>query len=203
MTTEKNPHFTYCPRNYRRSREVTYGMKVLFLIYDKIPLTNWKVLEANDFVEWLQIHTADETLNIINVYNPPGPANELQISKWPQIKQILEATFSANTLLVGDFNTHHPEWAGIAIRQEPKADHLLRQTTIMGFQLLNEPGATTWSRGRIDSVLDLGFASRRLTPRIMAFKPRRDWSNIQDHFPIEIRIDMQAPYIRKSRAFAL
>ena len=86
MTTEKNPYFTYCLRNYRRSREVTYSIKVLFLIYDKIPLTNWKVLEANDFVEWLQIHTADETLNIINVYNLPRPANELQISKWPQIK---------------------------------------------------------------------------------------------------------------------
>ena len=144
-TTTRAPNFTYSPRNYRYSREVRYGIKVLFLIHDKIPLTDWKVVEATDFVEWLQIITgdADKPLNFINIYNPPGRADEPRLSKWRQIKPILEATASGRTLLVGDFNAHHPEWAGVAIEREPKADHLLTRIAGIDFQLLNEPGETT------------------------------------------------------------
>ena len=60
-----------------------YGIKVLFLIYDKIPLTDWKVVKATDFIEWLQIITedGDGLLNIINIYNPLGRLDEPRLSK--------------------------------------------------------------------------------------------------------------------------
>ena len=64
-----------------------------------------------DFIEWLQIKTgnSNELLNIVNIYNPPGRAAEPRLSKWMQIKPILEATASSRTLVVGDFNAYHPE----------------------------------------------------------------------------------------------
>ena len=91
----------------------------------------------------------------------------------------------------------------MAVKREPKADHLLTRTAGLDFQLLNEPGAITWSRGQSDAVLDLGFASQGLAPWIMAYKPRGEWALIQDHFPIEIRIDIGISNPRKGKRYAL
>ena len=102
------------------------------------------MVKATDFVEWLQIKisNSDKLLNIVNIYNLPGRADEPRLSKWRQIKLILEVTASGRTLLVGDFNAYHPEWAGVAIEREPKADYLLTRMAGIDFQLLNEPGET-------------------------------------------------------------
>ena len=53
ITTEGNPYFTYCPRNYRPSREIKFRIKVIFLIYKRILLTKWKVIKVIDFIKYL------------------------------------------------------------------------------------------------------------------------------------------------------
>ena len=109
IITERNPHSTYYPKNYQLSREIKFGVKVIFLIYNKIPLIRWKVIEATEFIEHLQIQLEEDTLDIINVYNPPGPANEPRISKWKQLKPILQNLADNHTLVISDFNIHHLE----------------------------------------------------------------------------------------------
>jgi len=40
------------------------------MIHDKIPLTEWEVRKASDFVEWLQIKTENGNLSLITCTAP-------------------------------------------------------------------------------------------------------------------------------------
>jgi len=104
---------------------------------------------------------------------------------------------------MGDFNADHPEWAGPQWERQPKAEHLLERMTVLGYHLLNEPGFTTWSRGETDKVIDLGFASTQLAERILMYNPRGEWAETQDHYPIEIRINIETPRLRQNDRFAI
>ena len=202
MVTERSKT-TYCPKNYRLSRAVSPATRVVFLIHDKLPLTTWTVIEETDYVERLVLHFGNHTLNLINVYNPGGPPSQPRITVWPTLGRILEETADADTLILGDFNAHHPEWAGPTVAREPRAEHLLMRMGAMRFHLLNEEGEATWHRGQRQSVLDLGFASQSIGDKVMLYRPRPDWSLIQDHSPIEIKLSYPKPKQRKSKRFQI
>src|SRR5947209_20222058 len=52
----------YIPKNFRATRTPEYGMRVMFMIYDKIPLVDWTVEGATDNVEWLRIQLGADTV---------------------------------------------------------------------------------------------------------------------------------------------
>ena len=81
MITERRPNVTYIPKNFHPSQPVYYGMRVIFLIHDKIPLTGWEVREATDHVEWIKVEISHGGLHLVNIYNPPGQVNEPRIEK--------------------------------------------------------------------------------------------------------------------------
>ncbi|KAF1984742.1 hypothetical protein K402DRAFT_422649 [Aulographum hederae CBS 113979] len=74
MITERNLGYTYTPSNYRTSRPITLGMRVVFMIHDKIPLTAWKHITSTDHTELLQVSFNGADLQVINIYSPPGPS---------------------------------------------------------------------------------------------------------------------------------
>lgn len=60
------------------------------------------------------------------------------------------------TLLVGDFNAHHPTWDP-ARRTNPRSDHLDTLTAEAGLTLLNTPGIPTHRHTAGKSTIDLAF----------------------------------------------
>ena len=193
---------TYCPKNYRLSRAVQPGVRVVFMMHEAIELTKWRGIEATDNVEWIQIDTEGGTVNLVNVYAPPVARQQPRIAKWEEIKRVLERV-EGSLLLMGDFNAHHPEWAGQHRDREPKAEHLLLQTQGYSLCLLNEPGVATWRRGESEEVIDLAFATPEIAERVMAYRPRDDWALTKDHIPIEMRLDLGVPARRRSERFAI
>jgi hypothetical protein len=168
MVLTRQVNGTYCPRNYRLSRSLKGGERVVFIIHDKIPQTDWESVIATDYCEKLRIGRGRNEIQIINVYNPPGPRDQVRIEKWPDLAPLLRE-LHPRTIIIGDFNAHHPEWAGPTVAAEPKAQHLLQQMHNKGFTTLNKAGVTTWKRGEREAVLDLGFATRDLRDKVIAY----------------------------------
>jgi hypothetical protein len=106
----KENGYTYIPKNLRASRTPRYGRRVLFMVYDKIPRTDWKVEDATDEAEWLRIRLDTYTLNVINTYCRPGRPTREAVHGWASIEQWLLRLHGENCLLIGDFNCHHPAW---------------------------------------------------------------------------------------------
>ena len=188
MVMEGQQGTTYCPRNFRLSRQLRPGARVVFFIHDKIPRTDCEVIAATDYCEKVRIKLGDIQLYLINVYIPPqkeGRTQERWIEAWPDIRDTLQPP-EPNTLVIGDFNAHHEEWAGPMVRSEPKSEHLWANMRARNLQLLNEKGAITWRRGLQESVIDLGFATLDIADRIMTYRPRDDWAITKDHIPMEI-----------------
>ncbi len=178
----------YCPPNYIQAARIQEASRVAFLIYDKIPLNSWTTHGYGLDVERLRLQTKTGWVNIINVYNPGGDDGKPEISTWKEIRAAVQAAGDEEVLLLGDFNIHHPEWQPGCQRKE-SGDHLLRKTREKGLSLLTEPGVTTWSRGTQETVIDLTFATPDIAQRILTCRPRKDWTERDDHTPIEIQID--------------
>lgn len=201
MITERN--ITHIPKNYRPSRPVRYGMRVLFLIHDKIPLTEWQLKEATDHTERIQMKISDGVVHLINVYNPVGPVTQPRIEKWPELQKILDEIEGESTLIIGDFNSHHPLWGGAGVAREPKAEHLITEMDRRGLESLNERGVITWQRGESATTIDLAFASYDVATSILLYKPRPEWTPMEDHFPIEIQIAGNVLHKKSSNRFAI
>ena len=180
---------TYVPPNYRLGRELGVGSRVAFMVHNKIAATEWEVLDATDYVERLRLQTSEGPLNVINVYNPPGDVNQPRPEKWGEIQRAVAGAGREEILLLGDFNCHHPEWAGPEIAREPKADFLIHQLAQKGMQNLNEEGVATWGRGEAKAVLDLGFATGGVGRQVIEYAPKPEWALLKDHYPISIRIE--------------
>ncbi|KAF2136086.1 uncharacterized protein K452DRAFT_212214, partial [Aplosporella prunicola CBS 121167] len=86
------------------------------------------------------------------------------------------------SLIVGDFNCHHPWWdPGCSTSQE--GNRLLDWIESNNLTLLNNPGeATRFRQGNRASVIDLTLASNSISNRI------QDWQILEDigsdHRPI-------------------
>ncbi|KAF1807910.1 hypothetical protein P152DRAFT_500810 [Eremomyces bilateralis CBS 781.70] len=178
MVAETKPTVTYILKNFRLSRPIYYGIRVVFFIHDKILLIAWESKRASDHIEWIRVITRDGPLNLVNVYNPPGHVGQPQLEKWPEIAEILCEIGQENVILLGDFNCHYPAWGGTGTLKELKVDHLLLQTEQANLQLLNEQGVITWKRNQSQSVIDLAFASPEIALRILLYYLRPEWSTM-------------------------
>jgi hypothetical protein len=137
LVRRRGQHSTYCPRNYRLSRSLQEGNRVVFMIHERIPNTEWEVLRATPHCEYLMIGRGEQEVRILNVYNPIGASSQPTIETWPTIKECLQDNHP-RTMVVGDFNSHYPEWAGPTTTREDKAQHLLQQMEGRGLSLLND-----------------------------------------------------------------
>jgi ribonuclease HI len=111
---------------------------------------------------------------LINVYNATHPSIPDSVATLER-RGILPNSFKAKTILLGDFNTHHPWWDPLA-RQSANSDVLIDIIENHSLNLLNTPGEGTFYRPNmsIPSVLDLTLATQGIVNQV------QDWQVLPD-----------------------
>jgi len=104
-------------------------------------------------------------IQIVNVYNAKHPNDPNSI---PIVDSGLDHLLTYSTILLGDFNTHHPWWDPLALKSA-NADILKDLIENNSLNLLNTPGEGTFYRPHMShaSVLDLTLASNSLSNKII------------------------------------
>lgn len=176
---------TYCPKGFHLASTNTPTTRACFMVSKTVPIQDWQFHAYDDLVAAIHMRAAGGTLTIINVYNPRE--RSAQIRTWNRIQEAIEAA-EGEVILLGDFNTHHPQWGGSHIASEQQAERLLVDTETRGLHLLTEPGVATWRRNSSESVIDLTFATRGIRDSVQFCGPNEQWALTQDHIPIEIRL---------------
>jgi retrotransposon-encoded endonuclease len=108
----------------------------------------------------IDIKTKSSKFQVLNIYNEEDQAKE-----GPKTLErcLFFRNMDPNSILLGDFNTHHPWWDPLA-RKLPNADKLVEWLEEKGLELINEPGVATFFCPNLirESVLDLTLATRTL-----------------------------------------
>src|ERR1700761_542540 len=179
---------TYCPAKYQLAYDAKPETRVCFMIRRDVGESRWSRKQFGPNVATLTLRLAEEIISIINVYNPRqrGP----RIQTWPKIAQaLIEAR--GEVLLLGDFNTNHPDWGGIGAACDQEAEHLLLATGREGLDLITATGEPTWRRNAQESTIDLTFVTQRLHNRVIFCGPIEEWALTKDHIPIKIELGVK------------
>jgi len=128
----------------------------------------------------IDIIEGNHKIQLLNIYNEADQQgnNTSTLTRCLYNQQVY-----ASSILLGDFNTHHPWWDPIA-QQSPRAEELVEWLEQQNLSLQNAPGTGTFYRPNLvrESVLDLTFTTSSIASRVS------DWQIIQDigsdHFGI-------------------
>ena len=162
--------------------------RVCFYINKRIDPATWSVSCISKDIISLSIRSlhSNRNINMFNVYNEVGT----------DTLTILEEAFgelepSAEAVVLGDFNLHHPlwstqhRWPG----HGPSAEQLLTIMEDFRLKLLTEPGTPThrWKDGV--STIDLAFATEDFAPLVSKCKIDRALDCDSDHLPIAVVVE--------------
>ena len=181
----RNPHMptTYCPRSSPYYLlYATEGGRACIYINKKYPPAQWTYKAQPDRCN-LTIQLPDGPITVICVYSPPPGSTSR--SDLPAIEALHAEPQPRRTVLVGDFNVHHPVWGGYNVRPHKAADKLLQLAESWRLQLITPPGTPTWTRrGCMDSTIDLAWATDDLRAAYDGYAPYAG----SDHLPQAIRV---------------
>jgi hypothetical protein len=129
---------------------------------------------------------ASRMVNIFNVYNEVGTDT---------LSTLAEAIGASDppeeTMVLGDFNLHHPLWSTAHRRagSGPSAEGLLTIMEEFQLHLITERGTPThrWKDG--ESTIDLAFTSEDLANHVIHCKIDRKLDCDSDHLPISLVFD--------------
>jgi hypothetical protein len=137
----------------------------------------------------LDIKHKNQGFQLINIYNEKDQSG----SGLRTLDRVLYSqTLSTNSLILGDFNTHHPWWDPFA-KTSTGADQLVEWIEHQNLSLLNTPGEETFFRPNLarGSVIDLTLATESLANKIQDWQILPDLGS--DHFGILFTIQGTAP----------
>ena len=128
----------------------------------------------------LDIKDKNLGFKLFNIYNEKDQSN---ISSRTLERALYSQTLSTNSLVLGDFNIHHPWWDPLA-PMSTGAQQLVEWIDQQNLSLLNSPGESTFFRPNLTrgSVIDLTLATENLATKIQDWQilPDLGW----DHFGI-------------------
>jgi endonuclease/exonuclease/phosphatase (EEP) superfamily protein YafD len=155
------------PQGYFRPRTLAYvskSFKPLVTIASSSPCD--PDLLVIDVIE------GQSKIQLLNIYNEKDQA---KTGLFTLERCLFSRELQPNSLLLGDFNTHHPWWDPLA-KPSTGADELVDWFETQDLALLNTPGTGTFFRPNLarESVLDLTLASGSLANRI------EDWQVLPD-----------------------
>jgi len=120
----------------------------------------------------IDIIEGNQKVQLFNIYNKD---NQKGIGRNTLDRAIYPSRVSSNTVVLGDFNTHHPWWDPLGTTSQG-AEDLADWFENQGLGLVNTPGVGTFFRPHLlrESVLDLTLATSPLVDRI------QDWQTLPD-----------------------
>lgn len=194
--SEENPrasNFQYTGFNvYRKDRIQGRGGGILFMVRKYIAYTEVSTPFIDSTVELagIKITSYSPNINIFVGYHVPGAV--LDQDKWDKLFDFIDT--NENSLLLGDFNTHHQVWN--CSKAESNGERLL-ETYNNSAQVLHNfnththitPGSGTLSN------IDLVFSSANLADRIKAKVNDDTWGS--DHFLIFVDIRPEKHFYKK------
>ena len=158
------------------------GARACIYINKRYPPAQW-TYEAQPYTCRITIQLSDGPITIICVYSPPP--GSISRPDMPVIEALQAEPQPRRTILVGDFNVHHPVWGGYNVRPHKAADKLLQLAESWNLQLITPPGTPTWTRkGSADSTIDLAW----ITDDLQAAYDRYAPYSRSDHLPQVIRV---------------
>ncbi|EED18994.1 reverse transcriptase, putative [Talaromyces stipitatus ATCC 10500] len=173
--------------------------RVCFYVNRGLDPATWEVQYHNRDLSTLTLHTAAHgTIHIHNVYNPGVNSNEESVISALQTAMAPRAQH----IVLGDFNRHHPLWAGPRYRHvDEEATELINLMDEHGLEQLLPPGTITYERVNAKSTIDLVWASHNLANRVVSCDTKPEWWYGADHVPISTQFDLTAirvpPLVRK------
>ena len=155
-----HPSFKQLLPNYS-----TFRPRVLFYILKdyKVNLASISPLDPDCII----IDIIDQNIQLINIYNASHPNIDNSIATI-QRENLLSELLAKNTIILKDFNTHHPWWDPLNI-QSANSVYLMDIINKYFLNLLNTLGEGTFYRlyMAIPSVLDLTFATQGIVNYII------------------------------------
>lgn len=98
----------------------TEGTRVCFFINHLLKGT-WSYTHHTPDLDSLHLKILDgeieRTVHVHNVYNPIGRIRGANPGTIPDLRKALETNHSDEHIVLGDFNLHHPMWAGLQSRR--------------------------------------------------------------------------------------
>ncbi|OQD70292.1 hypothetical protein PENANT_c265G00793, partial [Penicillium antarcticum] len=96
----------------------------------------------------------------------------------------------SRTIVIGDFNLHHPAWGGDDAVQDANADALIELTDSADLDLWLAPGTITRDESGHQTTIDLVFGSHDLSERFLATEIAHECHAHSDHLPIRTILDV-------------
>jgi Endonuclease-reverse transcriptase/RNase H len=101
---------------------------------------------------------------------------------------------SGSHITLGDFNLHHPLWAGLEYGTvDEEATNLIDIMDSRGLEQLLPPGTVTYETRESRTTIDLVWASHSLAGRLTRCVDRREWWFGADHVPIHTEFSLTVP----------
>ncbi|OAQ57795.2 reverse transcriptase [Pochonia chlamydosporia 170] len=164
--------------------------RVCFYINKRIDPGTWSVSCILKDIIYLSICNphSGRNINIFNVYNEVTATTLTTLAE-----ALAKLEPLTNTVVLGDFNLHHPLWSTTHRRpgHGPSSQQLITIIEDFQLELLTEPGTPThrWKDG--ESTIDLTFASEDLTSHVTHCKIDRSLDCDSDHLPISVAIEWE------------
>jgi hypothetical protein len=158
----------------------TFRPRVLFYISREytVNLASISPLDPDCII----IDLIDQNIQLINIYNASHPNIENSIATI-QRENLLPELLARNTIILGDFNTHHPWWDPLNT-QSANSVYLMDIINKYSLNLLNTPGEGTFYRPHmaIPSTIDLTFATQGIVNKIIDWQVMPDLGS--DHYGV-------------------
>jgi hypothetical protein len=139
-------------------------------------------------VKDVMIHNVYRTRNLPPTSSENQPPDEPLALDIHEIFSFVSAAItdaSADHVLLGDFNMHHPNWGGPRVIPHRASQLLLSLQELHNLSLLLPPESITFKRHGGESTIDLVFSSSDLMNSLTACYLREDLDHGSDHYPIE------------------
>ena len=165
-----------------RPRVMIYVSKQLKAEINNIP--NPSLLPDPDF-QLVKVKSLSFSFYLCNIYNQTSSSMKGKAIE----RQLLLYNLPPSSLLLGDFNIHHPWWDPLSLATPTaSADNFQEWLEDHQFSLLNTPGTGTFFRPNMEqeSVLDLSFATQDLVARVEDWTIHPDIGS--DHYAISFTI---------------
>ena len=176
--------------------------RVCFFINKTIKQTKWRFEEqtrdiCSVIVELSARGQEGTRLVVHNIYNPPRNGRH-RGGTLPKARESLERHRTAEQILLGDFNLHHPLWGGLNRGQtDPETDDLIDIIGDFALHGALPPGTVTYEEGRTRSTIDLCYVMTGLTDKVVKCEVDRSLDHDSDHLPISTTLDLTVQQLEK------